>query len=67
MTLGGKSVRKRQKERERESFIDHVPFRKLPGNGKAQPRRFPSRTIRSIEDRLAIFDTVEKDGQKLSS
>lgn len=29
-------------KRERESFmIDHTPFRKLPGNGKAQPRMFP--------------------------
>lgn len=39
-------------------MIDHVLFRKLLGNGKAQPRRFPSRTIRSIEEKLAdsIFD-----------
>jgi len=37
-----------ERERERESFvIDYILLRKLLGNGKVQPRHFPSRTIRS--------------------
>lgn len=68
MTHAEENRWERMRERERESFmIDHVLFRKLPGNRKAQPRRFPSLTIRSIEEKLVIFDTVEEAGQKLSS
>lgn len=46
-------------------MIDRVLFRKLPGNGKAQPR-FPSRAIRSIEVETGR-SLMEKAGQTLSS
>lgn len=67
---GERDEKKEERQEGGESLmIDHAPFRKLPGNGKARPRYSFSHSVRSIEGELdrTIFDSKKRIEQKLSS